>query len=192
MVIFSQNFKDVRQSSCLSGLWWEIYSHFSHHRPARNPSFCWKASRSFSLSLVFSSFAVMYLGVVLFAFILFGSADLESISMYVFHQIWEIFSRYFFKKKKIFFFSPALVPFSYSSWTQVTHTRPFSIILPVFGAFFPLFILLCVCSLEWVISTVPYLSPGSRVPLSFPFCLLTSLVNLLLHMLYFSVLKFFS
>lgn len=146
MVIFSQNFKDVRQSSCLSGLWWEIYSHFSHHRPARNPSFCWKASRSFSLSLVFSSFAVMYLGVVLFAFILFGSADLESISMYVFHQIWEIFSRYFFKKKKFFFF-PLLWSLFPILLGLKLHTLDLSVLSSQSLGLFSPFLFFCVCVL---------------------------------------------
>ena len=71
-VLFFQHFKDtVPLSSRFHGLWWEIHSHSNNCSPLCNVSFS-SCFQDLSLSLFFSSFIIMWLGMVFFGVFLLG------------------------------------------------------------------------------------------------------------------------
>lgn len=71
-VLFFQHFKDmVPLSSRFHGFWWEIHSHSNNCSPLYNVSFS-GCFQDLSLSLFFSSFIIMWLGMVFFGLSLLG------------------------------------------------------------------------------------------------------------------------
>jgi hypothetical protein len=83
-------------SSVLQGFWWAIWCHLSCFPPVGNESFFSGYLQSISLSLVFRSLILLFLGVEFFGLILHEFCSACWTCKFLSLSVWEVFSPYFF------------------------------------------------------------------------------------------------